>query len=154
MAYSGLFYVEEVLSQRDYSAIPSADLRVAYCMVTSLSSYEKHTLAQSITRPSDSELFSVVLSETLSGEVTTQKQDAIRALRERDELQRRAMQIALRTADKCNYDKITWRADESPWKIINRWLQYDVGFSFFLARAKQTGPDAAEQLYRLARKVG
>ena len=154
MAYSGLVFVEEVLSRRDYSAIPSVEVRVAYCMVTSVSSYEKHTLAQSIARPSNSDLFSVVLSETLSGEVTSQKQDAIRAVRERDELRRRAMQLVLRIADQCNYDKITWRADVSPWKIMERWLNYDTGFSFFLARAKQTGPDAAEQLYRLARTVG
>ena len=154
MAYSGLFYVEEVLSQRDYSAIPSVEVRVAYCMVTSVSSYEKYTFAQSIARPNDSDLFAVVLSATLTGEVTTQKQGAIRSLRERDELRRRAMQFVFRTADKCNYDQITWRAGVSPWKIMERWLQYDAGFSFFLANAKQSGPDAAEQLYRLARKVG
>lgn len=153
-AYGALFYVEEALSERDYSAIPSAETRVAYCMANSLSSYEKHVFAQSMSRPSDPDLYALVLSASLAGEPTGEKQGAIRALRERDELRRHASQIVIRAADKCQHDRIAWRAYTSPLTIMVRWLPHDDGFRFFLARAKQSGPDAAERFYRVARKEG
>lgn len=155
LAYSGLYYVEKMLSRRDYSLIVDAEARVGYCIATSLLSYEKYTLAQSIARPNGSELYSIVLSYSLAGEVTAQKQGAIRALKERDELRRRATQIAIRIADDCGYDRSALPADVSPWKITERWLNHDDGFSFFLNRANQSVPDEAEQIYRLAsRKAG
>ena len=155
LAYSGLYPVEEMLSRRDYSSIVNVEMRVGYCMATSLSSYEKHTFAQSIARPSSNELYSTVLSYALAGEVIAQKLGAIRALRERDELRRRATQIALRLADDCGYDQSGLPAHVSPWGITERWLDHDDGFSFFLNRAKQSAPDEAEQAYRLVlRKAG
>ena len=155
LAYSALYYVEEILTRRDYSSIVNAEARVGYCMATSLSSYEKHTFAQSIARPSSNELYSTVLSYALADEVTAQKLGAIRALRERDELRRRATQIALRLADDCGYDQSGLPAHVSPWGITERWLNHDDGFSFFLNRAKQSAPDEAEQAYRLVlRKAG
>ncbi len=154
LAYSGLYYVEEMLSHRDYSLIANVEARVGYCMATSVSSLEKYALAQSIARPSSSELFSIVVSYSLAGEVTALTQGALRALKERDELRRRATQIVLRVADNCGFDRSALPANVSPWKITERWLKHDDGFSFFLNRVKQSGPDEAEQVYRLAlRKV-
>lgn len=154
-AYSGLYYVEKMLSRRDYSLIANAEARVGYCMATSLSSHEKHAFAESVVRPNSNELFSTVLSYSLTGEITAQKHGAIRALKERDELRRRATQIALRVADDCGFDQSGLAADISLWKITERWLNHDQAFSFFLDRAKQSGPDEAEQAYRMAlRKAG
>ena len=36
-SYSSLFYVEEVLSERDYSGITDPQLRVGYCMLCNTS---------------------------------------------------------------------------------------------------------------------
>lgn len=153
LAYSGLYYVEDLLSRRDYSLIAIADARVGYCMATSVSPFEKNMLAQSIARPNSSELYSIVLSYSLVGEVTAQKQGAIRALREREELRQHATQIALRAADKCGYDRVAFPSDISPWKIMERWLSHDNGFAYFLDRAKQSAPDDAEQAYRLVSRI-
>ena len=153
LAYAGLFHIEDVLSQRNYSAIPGVEVRIAYCMLTNLSPYEKYVLAQSVSLSSDPTFYSAVLTEALSGEVTDLKRAAIGALKERDEIQRRAMQLVLRVADKCEYEKIPWRAEVSALKILERWIQYDPGYLFFVAKAKRA-PDAAEQLYRLRRKAG
>lgn len=152
LANSSLFYVEDVLSRRDYSVIPHAETRVAYCMLTGVAAHEKHVFAQSVARPADSQFFSVVLSEALAGEITAQKRAALRDIRERDELRRRATHATLRVANECGYDGIGWQARVTPWSIMERWLQHDGGYAFFLRRARQAGPDAAEHLYKVTLK--
>lgn len=151
-AYSSLFYVEEVLSHRDYSVISQPELRVGYCIATSISILEKHALAETVARPPDDDMFSAVISQALLGEVTEQKQAALRALKERDELRRRAVKVVLDVAEKCGYDRVTWSPGDAPFKIAEKWLQNDATFSFFLETAKKPGPDEAARFYDSLRR--
>lgn len=151
MGYLGLLYIEQRLDERDYSVIPNAELRVGFCMITSISPYEKYALAKSIARPPFSpKLFSVVLAQALAGETTPLKVSAIKALDEREDLQRRAAQIAIHIAGRCGYDRIAHSDQQTPLQTLQRWLPHDDGYSYFVRQEKQAGSDPAEQLYKLA----
>ncbi len=151
--YAALFYAAEALSERDYSGIADPQLRVGYCMWSNTSIPEKYSLAESIARPPESEVFIVVLSHALAGEATEQKRTAIRALKERDELRRRAITLSFRVADYCGFGKLTWPPGVTLLDIHTRWLYHDPTYLFFLDRVRAE-PDEADRVYYALRGSG
>ena len=141
-----LFYTVEALSARDYSGIADPQLRVGYCMLSNASIPEKYLLAESTAHPPDLKVLLVVMPHALRGEITEQKKAAIRALRERDELRRRAITASFRVAVFCGYQQVSWPLGVTPLDISTKWLRHDSTFSFFLEKVRSE-PDAADRVY-------
>jgi hypothetical protein len=147
-----LFYLEEAYSRRDYSTIPVATLRTAYCMSATATPYEKRVIADSLARPPEDQLFAIVLPYALVGEVTPEKRAAMRALLDRAESRGRATQHAVRLANACGYDDAAWAPGQTPLAVAATWLQRDAQFRSYVESGKRNEPDAAWQMYTMLQK--
>jgi hypothetical protein len=147
-----LFYLEEAYSRRDYSTIPDAAIRTAYCMAATATPFEKRIIADSLARPPEDRLFAIVLPHALVGEVTPEKRAAMRALLDRAESRGRATQHAVRLADTCGYDDATWAPGQTPLAVAAIWLQRDPQFRSYLEAGRRNEPDAAWQMYTMLQK--
>jgi hypothetical protein len=105
-AYTGLVGAHRTLLERDYSSISDPVARMGYCMASSLFHGEKSTIAESLARPSDPDLFRRVMPRIMSGQVTTDKVLAGRALFERDERRERSDRILSRVATHCGLEAV------------------------------------------------
>jgi hypothetical protein len=149
-----LFYLEEAYSRRDYSTIPVATLRTAYCMSATATPYEKRVIADSLARPPEDRLFAIVLPYALVGEVTPDKRAAMRALLDRAESRGRATQHAVRLANACGYDDAAWAPGQTPLAVAATWLQRDAQFRSYVESGKRNEPDAAWQMYTMLQQQG
>lgn len=143
------FYVEH--HQRDYSAIPDAELRVGFCIISTLTRAQKAVIAQSVRREPDPELFGAVMPLALSGEASAEKKEMLHALRERDTLRTQARDLVRKAADECDYDRSRIAANTTPWNIALKWLAYDREFQEMVRAEWKHPPDAAEAAYRAGR---
>jgi hypothetical protein len=142
-----MFYGAELLASRDFSAIPNANVRVAYCISVSATASEKRLIADTVSRPPQEELFATIMPYAVVGEVTAAKTAAMKALKQRVDWRGRANEHALRLAAECHYEGVGWRHGETPLNVAEKWLRADPQFADFLTAARRTEPDAARTLY-------
>ena len=144
-AYTGLVGAHRTLLERDYSSISDPAARMGYCMASSLFHGEKSTIAESLARPSDPDLFRRIMPRIMSGQVTTDKVLAGRALFERDELRERSDRILSRVATHCGLEAEHRAQREEILKLAVTWLRRDLAFLSMHAQSQARLPDAAER---------
>jgi hypothetical protein len=150
LALCGLWYAGWVFGHRilhDRKPIHDSSAEVAYCIANKMTASEKKTLAESLTRPSDSVLIGKLMPIILSGLPSDDKKHASRAIEERDRLHTRTKEITSRLANICRFDNLH-RADrpDSMLPHVVAWLRYDEAFNAMLAEARKRTPDALSRL--------
>jgi hypothetical protein len=144
-AYAGLVGAHRSLLERDYSAIADPHARVGYCMASSLFHGEKSTIAESLARPADPELYRRILPKIMSGEATRDKVLAGRALFDRDELRARSALILSRVAKQCGHETAATTQREELLALAVVWLERDLTFLSMYAQSRARMPDAADR---------
>jgi hypothetical protein len=110
-------------------------------------------VAETAARPPDLELFLAVTPYALAGVITEQKQAALLALRERDELRGRAVRWSLQAANACGYENVAWPPGTGALDISMKWLRHDSTYLYFVERVRSE-PDAAARVYQAMQASG
>ena len=143
-------FVEDRLSQRNYSMIPDTNLRVGYCMMSKLDYRTKVLIAEFSTHPPDNSLFEAVIVRMVTGDESARQ--AMRALSLRDETRKLALQAVNAVAQSCSY----WNAPDAITReatgMVAHWLTYDTEYKRILADIQRRPRDAAD-LYLLKLKA-
>ena len=147
----GLWYATWVFGHRilhDSEPILDPAAEAAYCIAVKMTSTEKKTLAESLSRPSDPILIGRMMPFILSGAPSREKSDASRAIEERDRLHYQSKNAISRHATICGFDEqqLVGRP-ELLMNLVVSWLRYDDAFNAMLREALTRMPDA---LLRLA----
>jgi len=143
--YAGWVFGDRILHDSEPILDPSAE--AAYCIAVKMTSNEKKILAESLSRPSDPVLIGRLMPIILSGAPSTEKRDASRAIKERDELYRQTRQTLSRIAGICGFDEL--RLVGRPDLLLNlvvSWLRYDDAFNAMLSESFTRMPDALSRL--------
>jgi hypothetical protein len=150
LALCGLWYAGWVFGHRilhDSEPILDPSAEAAYCIAVKLTSNEKKTLADSLSRPSDPVLIGRLMPIILSGAPSTEKSDASRAIEERDRLHHQTRQTISRIAPICGFDerRLVGRP-ETLLDLVVSWLRYDGAFNAMLSESFTRMPDALSRL--------
>lgn len=139
--HAGAFF-EGRLSERNYSIIPDANLRVGYCMISKLDYRTKVLIAEFSTHPPDNALFEAVVVRMVTGNESAR--EAMRALALRDETRKLAVQAVNTVAQSCSY----WNAPDAITReatgMVAHWLTYDSEYQQILADIRRRPSDAAD----------
>lgn len=149
--FGALAYFRDALSARDYSAIPDPQLRVGYCMMSSMTLPDTYLLAETIAHPPSFEVYRAVMSLSTQATERPEVRIAMSALKARNNLRARAHSMSTLIAFRCGYWKVKWPDGVSPLDVNFKWHRFDPTFWNFVNWVK-TQPDAAERLYKATRK--
>jgi hypothetical protein len=145
--YGALAYYGDVLSTRDYSAIPDPHDRVGYCMLSSMTLPDTYLLAQTAAQPPSFAVYKSVMSLPEVAKQRPEVRTALGALKAREKLRERAHGISHLVAYRCGFWKVKWPDGVGPLEVNLKWHRFDSTFWYFLSRI-QAEPDAVEVLYK------